>query len=255
MIIFPAIDLRQGKCVRLLYGQPSAQTTYSDDPAGMALQFANDGAEWLHVVNLDGAFGDQDGANTNFAAIQTILDSIKIPIQVGGGIRSIEDIDRLLNMGVTRVILGTMAVERPRQVLDIIARYGPQQIVVGIDARDGKVAIHGWQDLSELEAVAFGQQMQAMGVTHTVYTDISRDGALTGANVPACEKMGQESGLQVIVSGGVADLNDIHRAKAGEANNLEGVIIGRALYEGSIELSAAIEVANTPVSIPKPKWK
>lgn len=244
MIIFPAIDLRQGQCVRLLHGNPDVQTTYAEDPVQIAEQFVEQGAEWLHVINLDGAFGDATGSAKNLEAIQSILDSIDIPIQVGGGIRSLENITYLLNMGVTRVILGTMAVERPRQILDIIARFGAEQIVVGIDARDGKVASHGWRNISNLTAIEFGQQMHSLGVTHTIYTDIARDGALTGINLEASKLMGQQSGLKVIISGGVASLDDIKQAKAATDSNIVGIIIGRALYTGNINLPEALAINN-----------
>ena len=245
MIIFPAIDLRNGQCVRLLHGNPDAQTIYSIDPAGMAETFVAEGAEWLHVVNLDGAFGEKAGAQKNIAAIQAILDRVDIPIQVGGGLRTPGDIEHLLDMGVTRVILGTMAVDRPRQVLDIVARFGPEQILVGIDvdSSDGRVATHGWRNISEIDAIAFGKQMRAMGVTHVVYTDISRDGALSGANIDACKLMGEQTRLQVIISGGVAGLEDIRQARFAARSNIHGVIIGRALYTGDIKLADALRVA------------
>jgi phosphoribosylformimino-5-aminoimidazole carboxamide ribotide isomerase len=243
MIIFPAIDLRRGQCVRLLQGDPNAQTTYADDPAEVAAQFEEDGAEWLHVVNLDGAFGDLAGASQNTEAIQSILDRVDIPLQVGGGIRTIEDIEQLLNMGVTRIILGTMAVERPRQIPDLIARFGAEQIVVGIDARDGKVAIHGWRNISDLSALDLGKQIHAMGVIRTVYTDISRDGALTGINLEACKTMGEQTGLKIIISGGVASLEDVRQAKTAAESNIEGLIIGRALYTGDVNLADALNIA------------
>jgi phosphoribosylformimino-5-aminoimidazole carboxamide ribotide isomerase len=245
MIIFPAIDLRDGHCVRLLRGDPDTQTVYSNDPAAIAEKFAEAGAEWIHVVNLDGAFGDEAASQRNITAIQSILDRIDIPIQVGGGIRSTEDIDRLLEMGASRVILGTMAVNRPRQVLDIIARFGAEQIVVGIDADAtvGKVATHGWRNLSDVDAVDLGKQMRSMGVTHIVYTDINRDGALTGANIEACRIMGEQTQLKVIVSGGVASLDDITQAKMAARSNIHGIIIGRALYNGDLDLKEAIEEA------------
>lgn len=243
MIIFPAIDLRNGQCVRLLHGDPDQQTNYSDDPGWVAEQFAEAGAEWLHVVNLDGAFGDTSGSATNLEAIQAILDQVSIPIQLGGGIRTIEDIERLLNLGITRVILGTMAVERPRQILDIIARFGAEQIVIGIDARYGKVASHGWRKTSNLTATALGQQMQSLGVTRIVYTDISRDGALTGINVKGSKELAQETGLKVIISGGAATMDDVHQAHANAGTDIEGLIIGRALYTKAIDLTEAIEAA------------
>jgi phosphoribosylformimino-5-aminoimidazole carboxamide ribotide isomerase len=246
MLIFPAIDLRNGQCVRLLYGDPNAQTTYSDDPAAIAERFVEDGAEWLHVVNLDGAFDDKAGAQKNLTAIQSILDRVDVPIQVGGGIRTIEDIEIALDMGVTRVILGTLAVDRPRQVLDIVARFGPTQIIVGIDlnSADGRVTTHGWRNVADIDGVAFGKQMRSMGITHALCTDISRDGALTGANLEICKLVGEQSGLQVIVSGGVASLEDVRQAKLAARSNIHGVIIGRALYTGDIKLPDAIAAAH-----------
>ena len=247
MIIFPAIDLRNGQCVRLLHGDPNAQTTYSNDPAGVAENFAEAGAEWLHVVNLDGAFGEKQGAQKNIIAIQSILDRVDIPIQVGGGIRSVADIERILDMGASRVILGTMVVDRPRQIVDIVARFGASQIIVGIDvdATVGRVATHGWRNVSNVDAIDLGKQMAGMGLTHVVYTDISRDGALTGANIEACRIMGEQTRLQVIVSGGVAGLDDIRRAKDAARSNIHGIIIGRALYTGDISLTDALDIAKS----------
>lgn len=247
MIIFPAIDLRNGQCVRLLHGDPQAQTTYSDDPASVAEAFVDDGAEWLHIVNLDGAFGEKEGAQKNIAAIQAILDRVDVSVQIGGGIRSNDDIKALLDMGANRVILGTMVVDRPRQILDIVARFGARQIVVGIDvdAKDGRVATQGWRNISNIDAIQLGKQMYAMGITHVVYTDISRDGALTGANIEACKYLGQQTNLQVIVAGGVASLDDIRRAKAAARSNIHGVIIGRALYTGDIKLPEALATARS----------
>jgi len=248
MIIFPAIDLRHGKCVRLLYGDPNQQTTYSDNPLAMAQTFVEAGAAWLHIVNLDGAFEDSAGAKQNHQAIQDILDNLDVSIQVGGGIRTATHIENWLELGVTRVILGTVAAENPAQVAGLIDRFGPDKIVVGIDAKAGKVATRGWQDLSELDAIRFGQEMRAMGVTHTVYTDISRDGALTGSNSAASKKMAEATKLRVIISGGVASLDDIHQAMAIKSeypDYIEGVIIGRALYEGKFELSQALQIAKT----------
>lgn len=247
MIVYPAIDLRHGQCVRLLRGEASQQTTYSDDPAAVAQQFAAAGAEWLHVVNLDGAFGDPAGAKQNQQALQAILSRVSIPVQVGGGIRQASDIDRLLEMGAKRVILGTLAVKTPELLPDLIANYGPEKLVVGIDARDGRVATHGWTDTSAVTAIELAQKMYALGFRHTVYTDISRDGALTGSNLAASQTLGRESGLKVIISGGVAGLKDVSQARqaseADSASNLGGIIIGRALYEGAIDLADALAVA------------
>ncbi len=244
MILFPAIDLRDGKCVRLLRGDPDAQTVYADDPAEVAAQFAEAGAEWLHVVNLDGALGEAGPAAHNLEAVQAILDGVDIPIQVGGGIRTIEDIEHLLAMGVTRVILGTMAVERTRQMPDILARFGPTQILVSLDTRQGRIATHGWRNLSDVTAVEFGRQLRAMGVTHAVHTDIGRDGTLAGLNLDASLALAEATGLRLLLSGGVATLDDVRRAAEAAAHApIEGLIIGRALYTGNISLPDALEAA------------
>ncbi len=242
MILFPAIDIRHGKCVRLLHGDPTAETVYADDPAEVAASFETAGAEWLHVVNLDGAFGETEDTRTA-DAIQAIIDRVEIPVQLGGGIRSITDIEKALEMGVTRVILGTMAVERIRQMPDILARFGAKQIVIGVDTRGDKVATHGWQKTSNLDAINFGKEMRAMGVTHIVHTDISRDGALSGINLHASLALADATSLRVIVSGGVAGLNDVRWANAA-GGKIEGLIIGRALYDGTFTLPDALAVLN-----------
>ncbi len=241
MILFPAIDVRHGKCVRLLQGEPGTETVYSDDPADVALQYQEQGAQWLHVVNLDGAFDDPSGDTTTDDAIQAIVDSVDIPVQVGGGLRTFADIEYVLNMGVSRVVLGTFAVERTRQLPDVLGWFGPEQILVGIDARDGKVATHGWQKTADVSAIEFGKEIRAMGITHVVHTDISRDGALSGINLPASLELAEKTGLRVIISGGVASLNDVRWANSADGN-IEGLIIGKALYSGAFTLPEALAV-------------
>jgi len=242
MIIFPAIDIRRGNCVRLLHGDPNKETIYSDDPAEVAAAYQEQGAQWLHVVNLDGAFDDPSGDTATDDAIQAIGDRVDIPVQVGGGLRTFADIEYVLNMGVSRVVLGTFAVERLRQLPDVLGWFGPEQIIVGIDARDGMVATHGWQQTSDVTAINFGKEIQAMGVTTVVHTDISRDGALTGINLAASQQLAAETGLSVILSGGVATLDDVRQAAAG-GDKIEGLIIGRALYAGAFTLPEALEAA------------
>ncbi len=242
MIIFPAIDIRRGNCVRLLHGDPNKETIYSDDPAEVAAAYQEQGAQWLHVVNLDGAFDDPSGDTATDDAIQAIVDRVDIPVQVGGGLRTFADIEYVLNMGVSRVVLGTFAVERLRQLPDVLGWFGPEQIIVGIDARDGMVATHGWQQTSDVTAINFGKEIQAMGVTTVVHTDISRDGALTGINLAASQQLAAETGLSVILSGGVATLDDVRQAAAG-GDKIEGLIIGRALYAGAFTLPEALEAA------------
>ncbi len=251
MEIFAAIDLKNGKCVRLKQGDPDAETVYGDDPARIAEQWAEIGTDWIHVVNLDGAFGDAAKAAKNVNALQAILDRVTVPVQFGGGLRSPQDVEQALNMGVSRVVIGSMAADRPRQMLDILARFGPEQIVLGLDVRDGRVATHGWRQLSETDPVNLAQQIHMAGLAHVVYTDISRDGMLTGPNIEATVALAQAGNppdaahrFKVIASGGVADLDDVRRVKAVETEGIEGVIIGKALYTGQVDLAEAMRIAH-----------
>lgn len=239
MIIFPAIDLRQGRCVRLRRGRPDAETLYSDDPVAVAERWMREGAQWLHVVNLDGAFGV---SSPNLRIAGQIAASVEVPLQFGGGLRTLADIEKALGLGITRVILGTVALHQPQLVAQAIERFGPERIMVSIDAQDGRVAAHGWRELSDLEAVDLARRMRDIGVQRVVYTDISRDGMLTGVNVPATERLARESGLRVIAAGGVASLKDIQMLKAAEESGIEGVVIGQALYTGAISLPEALAV-------------
>lgn len=241
MIVYPAIDLRGGRCVRLVQGQASRERVYSADPAAMAQTWEQQGARWLHVVNLDGALGDQGAAN--MAALSAILAGIEVPVQFGGGLRSADDVARLLDAGVARVVLGTVAVREPDVVVDVLARFGPQRIAVGIDARDGRVATHGWLEISDVLAVDLARQMAELGVERIVYTDIQRDGMLTGPNVEATQQLAEETGLAAIASGGVGSLDDIRTLAAHTSAGIEGVIVGMALYEGRFTLADAIAAA------------
>jgi len=243
MIIYPAIDLRGGRCVRLVQGDPHAETVVSDDPIGTARRWVSLGAEWLHVVNLDGAFGDTARAGKNVEALGAILTAVNVPIQFGGGLRTAADIEAALALGVARVLIGTAAVTNPSLVQEVLTRYGAERVALAIDARDGQIATHGWQQLSEITANTLALQMKALGVTRVVYTDITRDGMLTGVNAAACAALAIESGLAVIASGGVASLEDVHRVKEVADSGVEGLIIGKALYAGEIDLSTALEVA------------
>ncbi len=245
MIIYPAIDLRNGRCVRLVQGDPQAETVISDDPPGTAQRWASHGAEWLHVVNLDGAFGGQAQAGKNIEALRDILNAVEVPIQFGGGLRSITDVHAALSLGVARAVIGTAAITNPDLVQEALARYGPDRISLAVDAHDGLAATHGWQQISGVTAIALALQMKTLGVTHVIYTDIARDGTLTGVNAPACAALAAESGLAVIASGGVASLEDVRRVKKVEALGVEGLIIGRALYTGQVDLPSAMEVARS----------
>jgi phosphoribosylformimino-5-aminoimidazole carboxamide ribotide isomerase len=245
MIVYPAIDLRRGRCVRLRQGRAEDETVYDDDPAAVAGRWVAQGAEWLHVVNLDGAFGEGasgGGQPINLQRLAEIRAAVpETPIQFGGGMRSLSEVERALELGATRAILGTVAVQDPELVAEAVMRFGAERIVVGIDARDGQVATHGWLETSDLSAAALGRAMHARGVVRVVYTDISRDGMLSGVNVAATAKVARETGLGVIASGGVASLGDLAHLKA--TGNIEGAIIGQALYTGVVSLADAIRTA------------
>lgn len=236
--VFPAIDLRSGQVVRLRQGDPARETVYSEDPAHIALTWAQKGARWLHVVNLDGAFGEQSAAN--WTALQHILDQTKIKIQLGGGIRDMTSLQSALELGVARVVIGTAFIEAPEFVAAALERFGPERIVVGIDARDGVVRARGWQTSTGLLAHDLAHRWATMGGRWVVYTDITRDGMGTGINVKATAALAASSSLQIIASGGVRTLQDVRDAReAGFA----GVIIGRALYEGQVDLTDALALA------------
>lgn len=236
MKVYPAIDVQNGKCVRLTQGNFSNMTVYSDDPVDMALKFEQLGAEYLHVIDLDGA---RTGRPQNIAVISEMAVNLGIPVQLGGGIRSIEMIEIILSKGVQRAILGTSAVKDPNLVKAAVKTFG-NNVVVGIDARDGLVAIEGWARTSEFTAVAFAKKMEEIGAKTIIYTDISRDGMLAGPNLKAMEEMAQAVSMEVIASGGVSTLQDIRNLKE---IGVQGVIIGKALYTGDINLKEAIELA------------
>jgi phosphoribosylformimino-5-aminoimidazole carboxamide ribotide isomerase len=244
MILYPAIDLRKGRCVRLRQGDPGQETAFSDDPAAIAQRWAAAGASWIHVVNLDGAFESRLGAETsaNIKALKQILEAVETKVQFGGGIRSMDDIDLLLELGVDRLVLGTAALSRPRLVEQALAEVGPAQLVIGIDAREGRVATHGWTKTAEVTPIELGRRMRSLGVEMVVYTDIGRDGMLAGLNVEATARLARETGLKVIASGGVASLSDLHALAAHAADGIEGVIIGSALYTGAIDLAEALRL-------------
>lgn len=239
MIIYPAIDIRGGRCVRLTEGRFDAETVFADDPAEMALKWADCGAQWLHLVDLDGALA---GEGKNLPVIGRILQSVKLPVQLGGGIRNMQAIDKLLSMGVTRVILGSAAVKNPQLVADACRLY-PGHIAVGIDAKNGDVAIEGWGQGSGVPAEELAKKMAAYGVDKIIFTDISRDGTLGGVNVEATAALARACGVEIIASGGVATLEDIRRVKAVEADGVTGCIIGKAIYTGAVDLRAALALA------------
>ncbi len=241
MIIIPAIDLRGGRCVRLIQGQASAETVYSENPIKVAKRWYDEGAEMLHVVNLDAALNQND--TENLKALERILYEINIPIQFGGGVRTREDVRRLDDLGVTRIVIGTTAIENPVLLEHIISEFS-STIVVGIDAREGKVALRGWEKISNIDAVDFAQKASEMGVERIVYTDIARDGMLSGINLTATRQIAEASGLRVTASGGVASLDDIVALKDLEQSGVDSVIIGKALYEGLFTLEEALDAAD-----------
>ena len=239
MIIYPAIDIRGGRCVRLTEGRFDAETVFADDPAEMALKWAGIGAEFLHLVDLDGALA---GEGKNVPVIERILQSVSIPVQLGGGIRNLETIEKLLSLGVTRLILGSAAVKNPQLVEEACKKY-PGHIAVGIDAKNGDVAIEGWGKGSGVAATELAKKMAAYGVETIIYTDISRDGMLSGVNVEATAALARACGVPIIASGGVASLEDIRRVKAVESDGVQGCIIGKAIYTGAVDLKAALALA------------
>ena len=237
MIIYPAIDLKDGQCVRLVQGKKENKTVYSDTPGKLAASFQTQGAAFLHVVDLDGAF---EGSPRNIAAIKEIAASISIPFQVGGGLRSREDVERLLEIGASRVIIGTRAVTSPAFIAELLADFGPSKVILGLDAREGMVAIEGWVEKSSLGALEFGKQMRMMGVETAIYTDVSMDGLLQGPNLAAIEEMASSSGLKIIASGGVSSVDNIKALKKMESLGVSGAIIGKALYDGKLSLEEAL---------------
>ncbi|MBA3874855.1 MAG: 1-(5-phosphoribosyl)-5-[(5-phosphoribosylamino)methylideneamino]imidazole-4-carboxamide isomerase [Anaerolineae bacterium] len=239
MIIYPAIDLRGGKVVRLKEGDPNRQTVFSEDPIATAQQWLAQGAKWIHIVNLDGTFADTvDSPN---ARILEAVAKFDVKVQFGGGLRTITDIERAIEQGATRVIIGTAAIEHPELVSEAVTRWGSERICVGLDARDGKVATRGWQNKTDMTPLELGKQMVERGVVHALYTDVNRDGLLQGVNVEATAMLAWETAMQVIASGGVGTLDDIKRLKA--TNIVAGAVIGMALYEGRFELADAIAIA------------
>jgi phosphoribosylformimino-5-aminoimidazole carboxamide ribotide isomerase len=239
MILYPAIDLKAGACVRLVRGEMASATVFNYDPAAQARQFAEMGFAWLHVVDLDGAFA---GRSVNGEAVRAICRAVDLRIQLGGGIRDRAAVDQWLDLGIDRIVLGTIALRDPGLVRRAAADY-PDRIVVGIDAREGHVAVEGWAETSEIGAVELARRFADAGVVAIVYTDIARDGALTGVDASGIAGFAREAGVPVIASGGIATLDDIAALAAHAEDGIEGAICGRALYDGRIEPKAALRLA------------
>jgi len=238
--IYPAIDLRGGKVVRLKEGDPARLTAYSDDPAETARRWLAIGAKWLHVVNLDGAFGEGDTANQNaLLSILKVANEFGVAVQFGGGLRSLDSMEQALSLGVSRIVLGTIAVEQPDVVTSALKKFDSKKIAIGIDARDGVVRVRGWQSDGGISAQTLALQMQTLGLGTVIFTDVSRDGMGHGLNIAATRALADVSGMDVIASGGVHTIADVIAARDAD---LAGVIIGRALYEGTIDLERALQV-------------
>ncbi|SEU29723.1 1-(5-phosphoribosyl)-5-[(5-phosphoribosylamino)methylideneamino] imidazole-4-carboxamide isomerase [Lacrimispora sphenoides] len=235
MQLYPAIDLKDGQCVRLKQGEFKEITVYSQKPEEVAALWQSQGATFLHLVDLDGALA---GRSVNEKVIKKIADTVSMPIEIGGGIRSEEAIESMLSLGVARVIIGTKAVENPEFIRDMVKKFGQDRIVAGVDAKDGMVAVEGWEKISGITASELCNRMREYGVRHIVYTDISRDGMLTGPNVEYTKKLTEETGMDIIASGGMSSMEDLRQLyRAG----VRGAIIGKALYEKRIDLKEAIK--------------
>ncbi len=237
--VIPAIDLRHGRCVRLRQGEKNSVTVYADDPLAVARRWQEEGATWLHVVNLDGAFEDRDAEN--LTATARLVQNVDLSIQFGGGLRRLADAERLFDLGVRRIILGTLAVEQPEVLDQFLARFGPAAVIVGIDARQNRVVTHGWQTDSQHTPIELALQVKAQGVERVIYTDVARDGMLIGVNVTATAKLARTTGLRVLASGGVAELTDIQALAA--TGVVEGCVVGKALYEQRFTLGEARQTA------------
>lgn len=242
--VYPSIDLRGGQVVRLRQGDPNQQTTYSDNPVSIAKKWAGEGAQWLHVVNLDGAFGDAAGAKANRRVLGDISCAVKMKIQFGGGLRSMDDVQTAFDSGADRVVLGTAAAENPELVADVLARYGAERLAVGLDSRDGIIVTRGWKQGTQMPASELGTLMHEMGVIHALYTEVARDGMMIGAAAEMTAALAQLTGLSVIASGGVRNTDDIKELLLYAPRGVAGVIVGRALYEGTLNLKEAIQAAH-----------
>ena len=233
MLLIPAIDLKNGFCVRLLQGDSDMETVYSSDPAAMAVKFEEAGAERLHLVDLDGAL---QGEGANIPSILSILNNVSIPVQIGGGLRTEEDIDSIIDLGASAVIVGTMAVKRSDVLEKILNKYTDEQIILGIDARNRKVSIEGWKESTEIQDVKFALRWIDYGIKRVVFTDISRDGMLSGPNLAALREMAEHTGLKIVASGGISSMEDLEQLKTLEPNGVDQAISGKAIYEGKIDL-------------------
>ena len=241
MKLFPAIDLKKGSCVRLLRGDMDAATVFNSSPGDQAKKFEGSGCKWLHVVDLDGAFA---GHSVNLEAVNSILEAVEVPIQLGGGIRDIKQVEFWIDQGVSRIILGTAALMNPEFVKQSCAAF-PGKIVVGIDALKGHVAVNGWSETTKITSVELAKRFEDNGVSSIIFTDIDRDGAMQGVNIDATLELSLATSIPVIASGGVSSIKDLQLLKERASENIEGVICGRALYNGAIDLKEALRTLNS----------
>lgn len=240
--VYPAIDMKGGKCVRLYQGDYDQETIYGDSPFEMAKKFANEEATWIHLVDLDGA---KDGEKIHANEVIRIANELPVKVQIGGGIRSKEDVSYYLDNGVSRVIIGSLAISQPELVAELIEEYGGDRIVIGLDAKDGMVATHGWLETSGKSAVEVGQYFASKGAKHVIFTDIATDGTLQGPNLKANKELAEATGLSIIVSGGISSLEDIGAvAELAKISSVSGVITGKALYNNRFTLSDALQKIN-----------
>lgn len=238
--LYPAIDMKDGKCVRLFQGDYNKQTIYGDSPFDMAKSFAEQGADWIHLVDLDGA---KDGTKPHAEHVLRIKRELGVSVQVGGGIRTLEDAAYYLDQGIDRVIIGSLAVKEPELVEEMLRQFGGDRIVLGLDAKDGFVATHGWLETSNLTATEVGKRFAKAGAKHVVFTDIAMDGTLEGPNLKATLHLANATGLEIIVSGGISSLNDLVRVnQAAEYSSIAGIIVGKAIYSGRFNVTQAKEV-------------
>jgi phosphoribosylformimino-5-aminoimidazole carboxamide ribotide isomerase len=240
MLIIPAIDLKDGRCVRLQQGRKSDVKTYDADPVAMAQAFAAAGARWLHVVDLDGAFTGSESANR--LVLRKIVETVDVPIEFGGGLRTFADVEQVIELGIKRVVVGTLAAESTERLRELAERFA-ERICVGIDARDGIVMTRGWETATGLSATDLARSLAALGIKRIIYTDIARDGMLTGPNIEQTVEIARAAGILVTASGGISSLSDIRRLRAANEPLVDSVIIGKALYEGKFSLAEAIETA------------
>ena len=235
MKIIPAIDLKNGRCVRLLQGKEDQETVYGEDPVETALSFEEQGAEQIHLVDLDGAFR---GESKNLEQVERIAQAVKVPVELGGGIRSLDDISRVFDLGVNFVIIGTIAVKNPKVLEEALQKF-ENQLILGLDAKDGKVAVSGWVEVTEFSDEEFANQWKQHGINRVIYTDISRDGMLTGPNLSSLRRMAISTGLKITASGGVSSLDDLKQLVELERDGVDEVIVGKAIYERQLDLREA----------------